>query len=851
MSRTRPIRVVVCLVACLAAAPVSRATADDSEVANSDVSFLYDVRPILSNNCFACHGPDENARDSGLRLDLRDEALDFGAIVPGAPEDSEAWLRITADDPADRMPPPEAHQELTDAEKEILRRWIAAGAEYELHWAYRPLVRPEAPQVDGRQPEHPIDAFVLRKLQELELSPAPAADRTTLVRRLYFDLLGLPPTPAETAAFVEDESPGAYEALVDRLLDDPHFGERMAVVWLDLVRYADTIGYHSDNAMEVSAYRDYVIDAFNANKPFDQFTTEQLAGDLLPNPTTEQRIASGYNRLLQTTEEGGAQAKEYRAIYAADRVRNVSVAWLGQTMGCAQCHDHKFDPITAKDFYSMAAFFADLEENAVGRRRPNLSLPTPEQAAEIRGLAAAIAALNPEAILDADAELADRVAASQAEWERSQDAEDPSEDSDDGELPQEVATALAVESSQRSDEQRALIAGHYRSIAPELEAARKQRAEYEQRLQEVKAGVRTMLVAEALAEPRTTRILPRGNWLDDSGEIVSPAPPEFLSDFLPTSDSRANRLDLARWIVHEANPLPARAFANRMWKHFFGQGISPSLDDLGGQGQPPTHPELLDYLAVEFRDDWDVKQLIRLLVTSEAYRRVSTPTPELLAADPTNAWWGRQGRWRLEAEFVRDAALRISGLLEEDQIGGPSVKPYQPVGYWQHLNFPQREWEPGAGADLHRRSLYTFWCRTFLHPSMIAFDAPSREECTAARARSNTPQQALVLLNDPIFVEAARVFAAKIAEQPGEPRQKIVWAWREALGREPNGEEVDVLVQLLDLAKSRYDDDVESSQALTRVGAAPVDESAAARETAAWTQIARAILNLYETTCRN
>jgi len=1009
------------------------------------VDFNRDVRPILSNKCFACHGPDEHERKADLRLDTREGAFaDLGgyfALVPGKPEESEAFWRITAEDESELMPPPDIHKPLTDAEIATIREWIESGADYEVHWAYQPLEEPEIPSLADPFVRNPVDAFLLAAMREQGLEPSPEADRITLARRLHLDLTGLPPDPDTVQAFQADDSPQAYENLVSSLLDSRHYGERMAVFWLDLVRYADTIGYHSDNPREVSAYRDYVIRAFNRNLPFDQFTIEQLAGDLLPNPTTGQLVASGYNLLLQTTQEGGAQAKEYRAIYAADRVRNVSGVWLGSTMGCAQCHDHKYDPFSMKDFYSMAAFFADLDERAVGRRQPNLRLPTPQERAAIAELTARIEENAIPRLLTEDAALAERVEREGAAWEREMRARlesghgqwkivrpssakssgraslDPQPDGSvlstgrnpardnytvelpaqgtvsairlealthpsfpqqslargngnfvltgfrvlhegkpvpirearadfeqdgypvvqalDGDantgwagnghreaknrtavflladplelapgdtltvelrhrsahhrhnigrfrlsvsaaakpplvagldLPLAVRKALEPDPTKRTVDHRRVLSNHYHTVSPALAPARENLANWKRERERIESGVRTTQVSRSLETPRQTRVLPRGNWQDDSGEVVDPAVPAFLpSDFV---EGRADRLDLAHWIVADTNPLTARAFANRIWKLFFGQGLSRDLQDLGGQGSPPTHPELLDYLAANFRaNGWDVKQLVHQIITSSAYRQSSTPSAKLREADPGNQYFTRQGRWRLDAEFVRDAALQISGLLEPE-IGGRSVKPYQPDGYWQHLNFPKRKWQKDRGDKLYRRGLYTFWCRTFLHPAMLAFDAPSREECAAERPRSNIPQQALVLLNDPSFVEASRVFAESVAALPADPQERIavdlvtgedvrvartdhdLLAVVEEEGEFPAVDEARLLVALYESQLQRYRASPEATELLLSVGEHPIEEELPPAELAAWTQVARAILNAYETTSR-
>jgi hypothetical protein len=536
---------------------------------------------------------------------------------------------------------------------------------------------------------------------------------------------------------------------------------------------------------------------------------------------------------------------------------------MGATVGCAQCHDHKYDPITTRDFYSLAAFFADIKEQAVGKRQPNLKLYTEQDEQNIKELKDKIESLKLPALLQSNRQLAESLETGQREWEArtiatpdSSAAPSPSltPTSDEATavdpVPKEVLAAIRTNPTARTASQRKLLAEHYRKTAPELEPWKKKLADAEKELQDYEAGVRTMLVTETLGAPRVTRILPRGNWLDDSGEVVQPAVPQFLR-FGEIEDRRANRLDLAKWLIAEDNPLTSRTFVNRLWKLFFGRGLSGNLDDLGAQGQPPTHPELLDWLAVEFRSSgWDIKHLVRLLVTSEAYAQSSAASPEWVAADPQNRWFARQGRWRLDAEFVRDSLLQVSGLLSDQQIGGRSVKPYQPAGYWQHLNFPKRQWQADQGDRLYRRSLYTFWCRTFLHPSMLAFDATSREECTAERAKSNIPQQALVLLNDPAFLEASRVFAGRILETDGDLDSKVRWAMREAVSRAPVDQEVALLASLYRDQLGRYQHDPGDAKALLDVGAAENRHADRTAELAAWTQVARAIFNLYETTSR-
>src|SRR5262245_31076555 len=604
--------------------------------AERPVDYIRDVRPILANSCYACHGPDEKARKAKLRLDVRDEAVKK-AIVPGKGAESKLYTKVTTDDPDEVMPPPHAKKPAITAEKAaLLKRWIDEGAKFDQHWAYVKPSRPEVPAVKNPAwVRNALDAFVAQGHERNGFAPAPEADKVTLIRRLSFDLIGLPPSPAEVEAFLKDASAEAYEKVVDRLLASKHFGERMAVMWLDAVRYADTGGYHSDNHRDVWLFRDYVIDAFNKDKPFDKFTIEQFAGDLLASPTNEQKIASGYNRMLMTTEEGGAQAKEYTAKYAADRVRNASNAWLGATMGCAECHDHKYDPYQTRDFYQFQAFFADVREVPVGRQ-PQTAILTAEQDAEQKRLDVEVSRVK-EAL--AKVKVGE---AGETKW-----AADAKKNSKG--LPKPVLDALNVEAEKRTDAQKKTLAQHYRdNVAPETETLRKELAAATAKRDAFQKIIPTTLVSMT-GPPRTIHVLPRGNWLDDSGEVVQPGIPEFLGTLGKTE--RATRMDLAKWMVSPDNPLTARVFVNRLWKIAFGQGIVRNLDDFGTQGTPPTHPELLDWLATEFvRTGWDVKGMLKLMVMSNAYRQSSAASKDARDRDATNKWLARQNRFRLDAE---------------------------------------------------------------------------------------------------------------------------------------------------------------------------------------------------------
>ncbi|HWA98001.1 MAG TPA: PSD1 and planctomycete cytochrome C domain-containing protein [Pirellulales bacterium] len=1056
------------------------------------VDFDRDVRPILSDKCFFCHGPDAKHREADLRLDDRDAAVASGAIVPGRAAESKLVARIAATDPDELMPPPASNKKLSANERATLERWIAEGAEYRPHWAYRPLVRPAVPKVGkGASVQNPIDAFVLADLRERKLEPAPAADRATLIRRLSLDLVGLPPKPEEVEAFVasypsslhpsvsRSQTDGgtdgqrdrgkAYEAFVDKLLASPHYGERMAVPWLDVVRFADTVGYHGDQNQNIFPYRDYVIDAFNKNKPFDQFTIEQLAGDLLPGAGIEQRVATGFNRLNMMTREGGAQPKEYLAKYAADRVRTVAGTWLGSTMGCCECHDHKFDPFTSRDFYSLAAFFADVKQwgyyadaryapvpelkgfrnehpfppeimvaspylarrqkqfdrrieklIATTARRANddpatrdglvawrqavrafidleptgWSTPRPEVAATApapekpKGKQAAAAKTPPqqaaaanvapqaeaapavEATIEddgvivfsgkprsdiitlplnlpwlaalrlelipreehdgtiargepalvrpvvqllrgdgkaiklnffhAEADLADprynngyTIVGVQSGWQPASKKLDAAQtavwlidrprklaagDRLEVTLPANNLGAVRVSVSPLAgiEPLEADLAVKFRAATAGIDSA-EPRAERDVQLAELVALASTAYDAEAFdelrelqrgrnecrhgrnetmvtvsVEPMTVRVLPRGNWQDDSGAIVEPAVPAFLPQPQGAAGRRLTRLDLARWLVSPENPLTARVVVNRLWKQFFATALSSVVDDLGAQGEPPTHPELLDWLACEFRDSgWDTKHIVRLIVTSNTYRQSSNMSPGLRELDPAGRLLACQMPRRLEAEFVRDNALAIAGLLNLER-GGPSVRPYQPEGYYANLQFPNRDYVPQLDDRQYRRGVYMHWQRTFLHPMLANFDAPSREECTAARIVSNTPQQALTLLNDPEYVEAARVFAARLLRDRLLERDedKLNAAYHSALAREPSAAERSSLLEFLAAQRAHYTARHDDAEKLLEVGIAPHSAKLDATELAAWTSVARVILNLHETITR-
>ena len=821
-----------------------------SAASAAPVSFNRDIRPILSDNCFFCHGPDAGHRQADLRLDVRDDAVAAGAIVPGKPAESTLVSRINATDAGELMPPPESHKKLDAKQKEVLTQWIAQGAEYQKHWAYEKPVKTEVPANTSA-----VDHLVRKRLADVGLAPSPEADRRTLIRRLSLDLLGLPPTPDEVAAFVGDTRPDAYVVLVDRLLASPHYGEQMAIGWLDVVRFADTIGYHSDTPRNIWPYRDWVINSFNTNQPFDEFTIHQVAGDLVPDANQETRVGSAFNRLLLSTEEGGAQPKDYESRMLTDRVRAIGAAWLGQTTGCAQCHDHKFDPFTARDFYALGAFFADIKEPILGRREDGMVVGTPEDHKRLAELDATLA----EAKKKFDA-IAPQLDAAQQQWEADivaynvtlpELAADAKASEAEQNTAKQVAASLAKEAAKRDGNDKNRLRDYFRTKATRLfQAERDGLAKAEKERKDFYEPLAKCLVSVHADTPRTVRILPRGNWMDETGEVMTPAFPAHLPQ--PKIEGREpNRLDLAQWLVSRDNPLTARVVMNRLWRQFFGTGLSKVLDDLGAQGEPPSNPELLDWLACEFMDSkWNMKHMVRTIVTSDAYKQTSVATPQLAAADPDNRELARQATFRIDAECVRDAALSVSGLLVRT-IGGPSVKPYQPEGYWENLNFPTRTYPNDTGEKQYRRGLYTWWQRSFLHPSMLAFDAPSREECCAERNRSNIPQQALVLLNDPSYVEAARSLAARILKEcSGSPEERMAWAWGQVLQRLPRVEEMETVMPLLRKHIEQYKADPAAAESLLKTGLTAVPPDVDKTELAAWTHVARVLLNLHETITR-
>ncbi len=769
------------------------------------VDFDREIRPLLSDRCFRCHGPNENDRKGAFRLDQEKSALgkaESGAhpIVPGKPESSELIRRITVDDVSQRMPPQESGKTLSKDEIELLRRWIREGAAWRQHWAFvRPARPAEPPAKDPHWDRTAIDRFVLARLEAEGIKPSPEAPREALIRRLSFDLTGLPPTPQEVDAFLSDSSDQAYEKAVDRLLASPHYGERMASQWLDGARYADTNGYQNDFARDMSLWRDWVIQAYNSNMPYDEFVIEQLAGDLLPNATRSQKIATGFLRNNRAVTEAGSIEEEWHVENVIDRVETCSVALLGLTMGCARCHDHKYDPISQREFYRFLAFFNSTKDRGFysetrGNTGPMVRVMGPEHQRKLDEFDAAI---------------------SKAE--------------------KTLAEAHPGDASSTTDS----------SVSKTKGALAKLRAEkvaYEKTIPSV-------MILEELEKPRPTYLLKRGQYdAPDMSQALDPGVPEFLPQL--RDGTPPNRLGLARWLVDPENPLVARVEANRLWQGLFGAGLVTTPDNFGSQGEPPAYPALIDWLATELiRRGWDLKALQKEIVMSATYRQSSIVTAELAKRDPENRLLARGPRHRLSAEEIRDNALAAGGLLSLD-IGGPSVRPYQPAGLWEELagGAGQGPYKQDSGKNLHRRSLYTYRKRTVPHPTTSTFDAPTWETCTVKRSRTNTPLQALALLNDETYVEAARGLAQRMMHEGGKDVEaRLCYGFRLATGRKPDDKEIERLTSAYHRYHELFGKEPASAQSLLSVGEFRVNIQHDAAELATFATISNILLNLDET----
>jgi hypothetical protein len=1011
------------------------------------IDYTRDIRPILSDNCYHCHGPDAEHREKKLRLDTKaglfDKADDVIPFVPGKLDQSEGWLRILSTDKDEQMPPPKSHKKLTAAQIELIKRWIEQGAPYQEHWSFQLLKAPELPKLANDWWAHvPIDRFIAADLEKNKLTPSPEATKEILLRRVTFDLTGLPPTPAEVDAFLSDTSPEAYERVVNRLLATPRYGEHMARYWLDVARYGDTHGLHLDNERAMWPYRDWVVRAFNDNLHFDDFTVWQLAGDLLPNATRDQQIASGFNRCNVTTSEGGAINEEWIFRYAVDRAETMAIAWMGLTAGCAVCHDHKFDPLSTKEFYSLYAFFNSAADPAMDGNKsdtpPVLKLTTPEQEKQLveldakqKGIAkevdrayatvtytdpATVDPLPPAKTVDtvwfddafpAGAKVA--VAGSPTTWVTAAEAEpvksgeralmrkavgvaqdyfdgvkepyfvpsngkiyahvylDPAnppkavmlqwhaagqweyranwgdpdviqfgnagtpsklqigplpklgqwvrlevdvaklklkdDASFDGlaftqyggtvywdhsgitysdnratdprysltawlktyqgkpskDLPAELQPILrSVPPDKRTPAQNETLRKFYlttvcRETRPDFEAIVKQKDEFDKQAKTIEAKVVKTLVMADLPTPRESHVMIRGQYTKP-GELVTPATPAVFPPLKPASE-RATRLDLAKWLVAPEHPLTARVTVNRFWQQFFGEGLVKTPGDFGAQGASPSHPELLDWLAADFRDHaWDVKRLVWQIVTSATYRQDSRITPKLLEADPENRLLARGPRFRLDGEEIRDNALYVSGLIDLT-VGGKGVRTYQPPNIWEPVAYSgsdTRSYVQDHGSALYRRSLYTFYKRTAPPPSMISFDAPSREQYCTRRDRSDTPLQALLTMNDIQFFEASRALGQRMMIEGGvAPLDRIQYGFRLVTARHPLEPERAALKTAFEKALTRYAADPESSRQAITFGESTPSAALNPSELAAYTMVANVLLNMDEVLTKN
>jgi hypothetical protein len=769
--------------------------------ADEAIDFSRHIRPILAERCLHCHGPDAQKRQADLRLDeLASATADRGGsqvIAPGKPEASTLLERVQSDDPEVQMPPPDAGQRrLTSGEIDLLRRWIAQGATWSEHWSFAAPRRPSLPTVrDANWPRNGIDSFILSRLDQEGLHPSAPANSVGLLRRVTLDLTGLPPTIEEVESFLADDSPDAYEKVVERLLSSPRYGEHMALAWLDAARYADTSGYQADWERFMWPWRDWVVGAYNANLPFDQFTVEQLAGDLLPDATPSQVLATGFNRNHRINDEGGSLDAEFEVEYVVDRVDTTSTVWLGLTAGCARCHDHKYDPISQKEYYRLYAFFNNVPEKGIdgrhGAAKPFIEVPNPAVQSQVADL------------------------------------------------------------KRRLETQQQTLA-QFAEGAPERESAAKEIAEIEAAIKKLEPrAVTPVQVMQELPERRPTYLLVRGVYdQPDTREQLTPGLPSILGG-LP-DERPADRLALARWLVSPENTLTARVTANRLWQHHFGAGLVRTPEDFGSRGERPTHPELLDWLATELvRLNWDMKAFHRLVVTSSAYRQASYVTPELLNRDPDNRLLARGPRRRLSGAAIRDQALFVGGLLS-GKTGGPPVKPYQPAGLWEELSFGNGKtsvdfYVQDHGESLYRRSLYTFWKRTVAPPSMAVFDGGGREMCRVSVELTNTPLQALTLQNDITFLEAARHLARRMLLEGGPAADdQLTYGWRTVLTRMPSSEELNVLRRSLERYRSVYRNDMAAAEQLLSAGESARDARLDAAEHAAMTMVAHTLLNLDE-----
>lgn len=818
--------------------------------ADDTVRFNRDIRPILADNCLACHGFESSKRQAGLRLDQQSGAtakLESGAraIVPGNVVDSELWKRVTSSDEELRMPPVKSGKRLTEAQRDTLKQWIEQGAKYEPHWAFIPVIRPQPPRLPDTHLA--IDQFVRARLITEGIAPAPPADRSTLIRRVTLDLTGLPPTPLEADAFVNDSRSDAYERVVDRLLGSEHFGERWARWWLDLAHYGDSDGYLQDFIRPVAwRYRQWVVDAFNRDLPFDQFTIQQLAGDLLPDATGSQKIGTGFLRNTLSNREGGADLEEFRVKQCIDRTTTVATTWLALTMGCAECHDHKFDPLSQREFYQLYAFFNDADEAnywvpLTGEREP-WERAKPEHDRKRAELLAPVA----DSLAELQADWEQRILRAESHpnedftWDRELELLGLQWGQNLGEGQLEGLNILKIPPVQRTQDQRDRLldyflkraSSHYGTKCQELKL-NELTAKLDALAGSLPSVTRAPGMMKAVAQ-RTTQIHIRGEFRR-KGDTVEPGTPAVLP-ILPNRDT-ADRLTLARWLVSREQPLTARVTVNRLWQELFGRGLVATSENFGVRGELPSHPELLDWFAVEFMDQgWSMKSILRQMVLSQTYRQSSVARPELATRDPKNRLLARQVRLRLSAESVRDATLAVSGLLSPT-VGGPSVKPPQPASVTKEGY--SNSWKPSEGADRYRRGLYTWLQRTTPYAQFMTFDMPDMSRVCARRERSNTPLQSLQLLNDPVFFEASQALAARVLrEAPGVDQRRLTHLFALSLSRAPTEAESARLLEYLRRQRQLLSETDSSTN--------ETSSKEISRDETAWGLVCSVVLNLDE-----
>ena len=814
--------------------------------AAEDIRFSRDILPLLSDTCLACHGPDDKGRKGGLRLDLQDTAYGTGksgetAIKPGSPEHSEIIRRILSTDPDEVMPPPKALRKLTDPQKDLLQRWVKAGAPWGKHWAYEP---PQKAPLPASSSSHPIDALVSARLAEEKLTLSPEAAPETLIRRVSLDLTGLPPKLEEIDTFLAayQSNPGAaYEALVDRLLASPRYGERWAWDWLDAARYADTNGFQGDPERTMWPWRDWVVDAINANMPYDQFTLEQIAGDLLPNATRTQQLASGFHRNNMHNGEGGRIAEETRVENVFDRVETTATLWLGATFNCCRCHDHKYDPLKQRDYFALYDVFNQMSETGAGRggqAAPALDFSTPAEAERLKQAQARLATVVKEV-----------EAFELKKFPRPDGA--PLLESAAAKLPGNLSATLAARTpAQRGVDAILEAVGYFESDGkdPAYTAVLKKHLAAVRQRDSAQSSITRVMIMDQLKDLRDTFILDKGGYDKPTPVKVTGAMPASLVAKPAAPDHRATRLDLAQWLVSRDNPLTARVTVNRYWQALFGIGLVKTAEDFGLQGEKPSHPELLDWLAVHLMDSgWDIKSLLRLIVTSRTYRQSSKVSPALAERDPENRLLARGPRHRMPSWMIRDTALAAAGLLNPAQ-GGPSVKPYQPPGIWEEATFGKKSYVQDHGSDLYRRSLYIFW-RRIVGPTLF-FDTAARQTCEVKVKRTNTPLHALTTLNDTTYVEAARVLARRLLLTAQNDPARITHAYRLILARPPKPAEKDLLLQRLATLRTQFAADPTAAKTLLTVGEFPPDPSLPAIDHAAYTALSQLLLNLDEALCK-